>query len=164
MTSGVRSKVHVVLLVEDNVDLRELYASAMREAGLLVDEVSTVTEAIEVAGELRPDIVVLDRRLPDGDGWDVARALKASQSMNHVPIIAFTSHNQRADVESALVAGCDSFFEKGSTPDALVRHVRGMLGLPLENGDTLSDRTRDRSRPASSLASQFAGRRAGRTS
>lgn len=138
MTSGVRSKVHIVLLVEDNVDLRELYSGALRDAGLVVDEVGTVTEAIELAGTLRPDIVVLDRRLPDGDGWDVARALKASPSMNHVPIIGFTSHNQRADVESALVAGCDSFFEKGSTPASLVRHVRGMLGLPLERSKALS--------------------------
>jgi DNA-binding response OmpR family regulator len=131
MTSGVRSKLHVVLLVEDNLDVRELYAGAMREAGLVVHEVSTVAAAIEVAGDLRPDIVVLDRRLPDGDGWDVARAFKASPSMKLVPIIAFTSHTQRADVEGALVAGCDSFFDKGSSPDALVRHVRGMLGLPL---------------------------------
>ncbi len=80
MTSGVRRKVHVVLLVEDNADLRELYGNAMRDAGLLVDEVVTVTEAIELAERLRPDIVVLDRRLPDGDGWDVARALKASET------------------------------------------------------------------------------------
>jgi CheY-like chemotaxis protein len=138
MTSGVRSRVHVVLLVEDNLDVRELYAGAMREAGLVVDEVGTVTEAIKVAGELRPDIVVLDRRLPDGDGWDVARAFKASPSMKLVPIIAFTSHNQRADVETALVAGCDSFFEKRSTPESLVRHVRGMLGLPLERKKALS--------------------------
>jgi len=135
--SGVRTKVHVVLLVEDNADFRDLYGNAMREAGLLVDEVVTVTEAIELAERLRPDIVVLDRHLPDGDGWDVARALKASASeaMRRAPIIAFTSHKQRADVESALVAGCDAFVEKGCSPDSLVRHVRGMLGLPLEAGE-----------------------------
>ena len=138
MTSGVRPKVHCVLLVEDNADLRELYGDALRDAGLIVDEVATATEAIEVAAELRPDIVVLDRRLPDGDGWDVARSFKASQAMSQVPIIAFTSHNERADVESALVAGCDSFFEKGSTPEALVSHVRGMLGLPLQATSALS--------------------------
>jgi DNA-binding response OmpR family regulator len=132
MTSGVRSKIYVVLLVDDNADIRELYGSALREAGLLVDELVTVGEAMLLAEGLRPDIVVLDRRLPDGDGWDVARAFKASSTMSHVPIIAFTSHQQRADVESALVAGCDSFFEKGSRPEQLVRHVRGMLGLPLE--------------------------------
>ena len=89
-----------MLLVEDNADFRDLYGNAMREAGLLVDEVVTVTEAIELAERLRPDIIVLDRHLPDGDGWDVARALKASASeaTRHAPIIAFTSHKQRADI------------------------------------------------------------------
>jgi two-component system cell cycle response regulator DivK len=135
MTSGVRSKMCVVLLVEDNADLRELYGNAMRDAGLLVDEVVTVSEAIELAPRLRPDIIVLDRRLPDGDGWDVARAVKANESTCHVPIVAFTSHRERADVEGALVAGCDAFVEKGCSPHALVRHVRGMLGLPLEEID-----------------------------
>ncbi len=136
MTSGVRSKVFVVLLVEDNADHRELYGNAMRDAGLLVDEVVTVAEAIELAARLRPDIVVLDRRLPDGDGWDVARALKASDMTRETPIVAFTSHKQRADVESALVAGCDAFVEKGCPPASLVSHVRGMLGLPLENEES----------------------------
>ncbi|MDB4936118.1 MAG: hypothetical protein JWP87_3090 [Labilithrix sp.] len=135
MTSGVRSKLHIVLLVEDNADLRELYGNALRHSGLLVDEVVTVSEAIELAERLRPDIVILDRRLPDGDGWDVARALKASELMRDVPIVAFTSHRERADVEGALVAGCDAFVEKGCAPDSLVRHVRGMLDLPLDGFD-----------------------------
>ena len=137
MASGVRTKVYVVLLVEDNADLRDLYGNAMRDAGLFVDEVATVTEAIELAERLRPDIVVLDRGLPDGDGWNVARALKASSSaeMRRTPIIGFTSHNQRADVESALIAGCDAFVEKGCAPASLVRHIRGMLDLPLDATD-----------------------------
>ena len=135
VTSGVRAKLYVVLLVEDHADLRELYGNALRESGFLVDEVVTKSEAIEIAERLRPDLVVLDRRLPDGDGWDVARALKAEEATRHVPIIAFTSHNERADVEVALVAGCDAFVEKGCSTVALVRHVRGMLGLPLESVD-----------------------------
>jgi CheY-like chemotaxis protein len=148
MESGVRAKVCVVLLVEDNADVRELYGNAMRDAGLMVDEVVTVTEAIELAERLRPDIVVLDRRLPDGDGWNVARALKASTSeaMRRIPIVAFTSHNQRADVEGALIAGCDAFVEKGCSPDSLVRHVRGMLGLPLEIVDVYPTHVARRSR------------------
>jgi DNA-binding response OmpR family regulator len=133
--SGVRSKVHVVLLVEDNADLRELYGNAMRASGLLVDEVVTVTEAIALAERLSPDLVLLDRHLPDGDGWDVARALKANEATRTVPIVAFTSHRERSDVEGALVAGCDAFLEKGCSPDSLVRHVRGMLGLPLDGKD-----------------------------
>lgn len=134
-STGIRPKVHVVLLVEDNDDLRALYGSAMREAGFVVDEVVTVGAAIESAVRLRPDLVVLDRHLPDGDGWDFARFMKAKLDTKDVPIVAFTSHNERADVEVALVAGCDAFVEKGCATDALVRHVRGLLDLPLDYVD-----------------------------
>lgn len=135
MVSGVRAKVHLVLLVEDHPDLRELYGNALRESGLVVDECVTVSEALEMASRIRPDLVVLDRNLPDGDGWNVARAIKASADTKHASIVAFTAHKQRADVEVALVAGCDVFLEKGCAPDVLVRHVRGLLDLPLEGVD-----------------------------
>jgi CheY-like chemotaxis protein len=132
MKSGVHPKPYVVLLVEDDADVRELYGSALRRAELLVDEAATVAEAHKILARLRPDIIVLDRRLPDGDGWNVARAVKANEATRHVPIVGFTSHRGRADVEGALVAGCDAFLEKGCAPEALVRHVRGMLDLPLD--------------------------------
>jgi CheY-like chemotaxis protein len=118
--------------------VRELYATALRDAGLLVDEVSTLAEAMEVAPALRPDIVVLDRHLPDGDGWEVARLLKSSEVTRAIPVIAFTSAAGRSDVENALVAGCDVFLEKPCSAHALVRHVEGMLGLPLSDDERSS--------------------------
>lgn len=123
-------KATIVLFVEDDPDIRVLYGNALREAGLFVDEVVSVHEAVEVASRLRPDIVVLDRNLPDGDGWDVARDLKANASTKHIPIVGFTAHRTRGDMENALVAGCDMLLAKPCTPDSLVRHVRGLLGMP----------------------------------
>jgi DNA-binding response OmpR family regulator len=132
MASGIRSKLYVVLLVEDNADLRAIYATALRESRFIVDEARTKREGLDMGACVRPDIIVLDRGLPDGDGWDVARALKADERTQHAPIIAFTCHRERADVEVALIAGCDAFLEKGCSPFTLVQHVRGMLNLPLE--------------------------------
>ena len=123
-------KAALVLFVEDDPDIRVLYGNALREAGLFVDEVVSVHEAVEVASRLRPDIVVLDRNLPDGDGWDVARDIKANASTKHIPIVGFTAHRTRGDMENALVAGCDMLLAKPCTPDSLVRHVRGMLAIP----------------------------------
>jgi CheY-like chemotaxis protein len=131
--SGFRAKTKLVLLVEDDAEIRALYGGALRESGLFVDEVVTVAEALEVAARLCPDAIVLDRNLPDGDGWEVARRLKADEDTRAIPIIAFTSHQQRADVEGALVAGCDAFVAKPCEPRTLVEHVRGMLGLPLSS-------------------------------
>ncbi len=77
-------------------------------------------------------MIVLDRHLPDGDGWEVARKLKALPSLKNVPILGFTSMGQRSEVENALVAGCDVFVEKPCAPETLVRYVRGMVGLDVE--------------------------------
>jgi CheY-like chemotaxis protein len=129
--SGYRTKTRIVLFAEDNADVREVYALALRDAGLAVVEISSVAEALEIGPRLCPDLVVLDRHLIDGDGWDVARALKASPLTKNTPIIAFTASRGRGDVEGALVAGCDAFLEKPCTPDQLVRFALGLLELPL---------------------------------
>jgi two-component system, cell cycle response regulator DivK len=129
--SGYRPKARVVLFVEDHADLRDLHSFALREAGLFVAEVSSVSEGIEMAARLRPDLVILDRYLADGDGWDVARAVKASADTKHAQILGFTASRGRGDVEGALVAGCDAFVEKPCMPDQLVRFALGLLGLPL---------------------------------
>lgn len=129
--SGFRAKARIILFVEDDTDLRDFYSLALRDAGLFVAEVTSGLEAIEMAPRLRPDLVVLDRHLPDGDGWEVARALKASALTKDAQIIGFTASRGRGDVEGALVAGCDAFLEKPCTPEQLVRFSLGLLGLPL---------------------------------
>lgn len=129
--SGYRTKTRIVLFAEDNADVRELYALAMRNAGLAVVEVTSVAEAMQIAPRLCADLVILDRHLSDGDGWDVARAVKASPITKHASIIGFTASKGRGDVEGALVAGCDAFVEKPCTPEQLVRLALGLLELPL---------------------------------
>ena len=129
--SGCRPKARIVLFVEDHAELRELYSLALRDAGLFVAEVTSVMEAVEMAPRLRPDLVVLDRYLVDGDGWDVARAVKGSPHTKHAQILGFTASRGRGDVEGALVAGCDAFLEKPCTTEQLVRFSLGLLGLPL---------------------------------
>jgi two-component system cell cycle response regulator DivK len=135
LPSGVRTRLHVVLVVEDNADLRALYGHALRASGLAVVDVGSGREALARAEELGPDLILLDRQSPLDEGWAIARALKANPATCHVPIVAVATHHARGDVERALIAGCDAFLEKGSSADALVRYVRGMLGLPLDKTD-----------------------------
>ena len=137
--SGFRTRARIVLFVEDNADLREMYSQALRDGGLYVAQVATVEEAILVASRLRPDVVVLDRGLHDGDGWDVARALKNTAATKEAQILAFTACGGRDDVERALVAGCDAFLEKPCTPDQLVRMAVAMSDL-----ETASEEEEDR--------------------
>lgn len=132
MPSGVHLRASVVLFVEDNVETLELYAGALRREGLLVSEVTTLDDALAVAPSILPDLIVLDRNLPDGDGWDLVRRLRQLPSMKSTPVVAFTSSRGRADVEQALVAGCDVFLEKPCTQTTLVRHVKALLEIEEE--------------------------------
>src|SRR5205823_6181928 len=121
--SGVRAKARLVLIVEDDPEIRTLYGGALRAAGLHAEKVTTVDAALDVTSRITPDAIVLDRHLPDGDGWDVARRLKSRDATRHVPIIAFTSHQQRSDVAGAIAAGCDAFVAKPCDPATLIGHV-----------------------------------------
>lgn len=127
--SETRNGEVLVLFVDDDPEVRALHVAALRDNGFLVDEAVTAEEAIDVAPSLHPDVIVLDRHLPDGDGWEVARKLKALPSLRDVPILGFTHMGQRSDVETALVAGCDVFIDKPCAPETLVRYVLGMAGL-----------------------------------
>lgn len=131
-----------MLFVEDDADLRALYAPELREAGLYVTEVASVAEGIAAGHRLCPDLVVLDRFLVDGDGWEVARALKASSRTRIAPILGFSASNGRGDIERALVAGCDAFLEKPCDPEMMVRFSLGLLGLPLPEDGSLAAKRR----------------------
>jgi DNA-binding response OmpR family regulator len=118
----------VVLLVEDNDDARELYAAALREAGYYVVEAEDVASAQSAVDALSPDVVVLDCRLPDGDGLAVLQTWRASRtSMEKVPVIILTASAHRQDVEAALLAGADQFVPKPCPANVLALHVKRAL-------------------------------------
>lgn len=119
---------NVVLVVEDDTDAKDLYASVLRSAGFEVVVARTAREALDYTVDRTPAIVVLDRKLPDRDGLELARAWRVSAGrLAKVPIIALTSFTTRPDVEAALVAGCDAFLAKPCPGDVLVAHVTKLL-------------------------------------
>src|SRR4051812_38620631 len=82
----------VVLLVEDNVDALDIYGAALRHAGYEVQEAATIKDATDAALSEPPDVVVLDCRLPDGDGLSLLeRWRKEGTAMRTVPVIVITA-------------------------------------------------------------------------
>lgn len=119
---------HMVLVVEDDPDAQFIYASCLRHAGFDVSAAGSAREAIEIARTRIPDLVVLDRRLPDRDGLDVLKQWRASGGrMARIPILALTSSTTRPDVDAMLRAGCDAFLAKPCSGDILVAHVMKLL-------------------------------------
>jgi len=85
-------------------------------------------EALKLAALLAPDIVVLDLGLPDIDGWEVARQLKANERTKALPIIALTGADLPHEVISAMRAGCDRHLAKPCAPAALLDAIERTNG------------------------------------
>jgi DNA-binding response OmpR family regulator len=114
----------VVLLVEDNVDALDIYASSLRHAGYHVVEAPTLEDARAAVQARRPDVVVLDCRLPDGDGLSMLeRWRRTGDAMREVPVIVLTASVHRQDVDAALLAGADQFVPKPCPGNVLALHV-----------------------------------------
>src|SRR5687767_11857999 len=120
MSSGYLRKV-VVLFVEDNEEVRDLYVEPLVAAGMSVRCARTI-DAAEACLEsgLVPDLIVMDRELPDGDGFTLAYRIKSDRTTSAVPIIGFTATSAGEAMRAAHSAMLDGFCAKPCPPDKLV--------------------------------------------
>ncbi|MCU1603278.1 MAG: domain receiver component of a two-component response regulator [Frankiales bacterium] len=98
-----------ILLVEDDGVARSLLARALRELGHVVAEASTCAEALEWTATWPPDVVLLDRFLPDGDGMSLLEQLKGDALTRDVPVVMVTSTPEREFVVQALRSGAHDY-------------------------------------------------------
>ncbi len=117
----------LVLIVDDFEDNRAMYAVYLTYSGFEVAEAADGEEALKVARQRTPDLIVMDLSLPLMDGWEATRRLKADERTRHIPIIAVTGHALASHSRGALDAGCDAFLAKPCLPDVLVKKVQELL-------------------------------------
>ena len=121
----------LVLLVEDQSDLRRLYAEQLMISGFDVIEAEDGAEAITHTTNRFPDVVLMDLSLPRVDGWEATRRLKSDDRTAHIPVVALTAHDGAGELQRATEAGCNWFVPKPCPPAALIAEVRRVLsGLP----------------------------------
>lgn len=101
-----------ILIVEDNEMNRDMLSRRLERAGHQPLIAETASRGIELARAERPDVVLMDLSLPDMDGRDATRSLRADPETASLRIIALTAHAMASDRESALAAGCDDFETK----------------------------------------------------
>lgn len=101
-----------ILLVEDNELNRDMLSRRLVRSGHTVTMAVNGEEALDMAREQQPDIVLMDMSLPVIDGWEATRRLRASAETAGLRIIALTSHAMSGDREKALAAGCDDYDTK----------------------------------------------------
>jgi DNA-binding response OmpR family regulator len=113
-----------ILVVDDAPDIRRLTSDYLTHAGFRVLTAGTVEAALRIARTERPDLLVLDLGLPDGDGLDVARAIRRTSS---TPIVMLTARTDEADTIVGLELGADDYVTKPFSPRELVARIRAVL-------------------------------------
>jgi DNA-binding response OmpR family regulator len=113
-----------VLVVEDEVKIRELLRSYLERAGLDVVTTGSGAEAITLAARAEPDLVILDLRLPDVPGEEVAREVRR---VGTVPILMLTAKSAQQDRIHGLEIGADDYVTKPFSPRELVLRVQAIL-------------------------------------
>jgi DNA-binding response OmpR family regulator len=116
-----------ILFVDDDASARAGFAQYLTANGFAVTVAATGDQALSAAHTLNINIVVLDLGLPDIDGWEVARQLKASAVTAHIPIIALTGADLPHERVSAMRAGCDRHLAKPCQPTELLATITRLL-------------------------------------
>ena len=116
-----------ILCVDDDPVSLKLARDVLQANGYETEEVTTGEEAVARATELRPDLIVMDIRLPGIDGLEATSRLKNAASTAGIPVLAVTAHAMPEDEERILAAGCQAYLAKPLRFAELVSVVTGML-------------------------------------
>lgn len=114
-----------VLVVDDQPNIVDMLATVLRFHGFEVSTAASTREALRAAAASRPDVVVLDVMLPDGDGFEVCRALRAED--HQVGVVFLTARDAPSDKIAGLTYGGDDYVTKPFSVDELVARVRAVL-------------------------------------
>jgi two-component system, cell cycle response regulator DivK len=120
--------VRTVLLVEDNETIRHAFRILLEDSGYAVMEAGSGQEALDQADAEPPAVILLDLGLPDINGLDVTRRLRASQRTRDVPVIALTGRALETDEHACLAAGCTAYLSKPIDSAGLLRKIDELAG------------------------------------
>jgi phosphate regulon transcriptional regulator PhoB len=141
---------HKILIIEDDRDIVEMLDYNLKEEGY--DTISALNgeEGIALAGNERPDLIILDIMLPIMDGFEVCRTLKKDDRVAHIPIIILSAKSQETDKVVGLELGADDYVTKPFSPRELIARARAILrrgreehvSNRIQRGQITIDRTR----------------------
>ncbi len=117
----------LILVIEDQEDNRRIMRDLLTSAGYEIIEAVTGEEGVTAAGTHRPALILMDIQLPDFDGYEATRRIKANPALSATPIIAVTSYALSGDDVKAYEAGCDAYVSKPFSPRALLAKIREFI-------------------------------------
>jgi CheY-like chemotaxis protein len=121
-----RAQRHV-LVVEDNLTTSEMFQEYLGLHGFRVSCAFNGREAIEAVARDCPDLVVMDIQMPEMDGFEAMRHLRANPALVRLPILAVTALASRAQIHECLTAGADDYLSKPIRMKELLTHINNLL-------------------------------------
>lgn len=132
----------VILVVDDEEDIRELVTYNLSKAGYSVMTAGTGEDALRLVAENKPMLLVLDIMLPGIDGLEVCRRLKSDATLSKTPIVMISALGEEKDVVAGLELGADDYVAKPFSPSVLLARVKSVIrrvgALPIAPDATLS--------------------------
>ena len=117
-----------VLIVEDNELNMKLFNDLLEAHGYRTLKTASGVEAIELARQHRPDLILMDIQLPEVSGKDVTAWIKSDDEIRHIPIIAITAFAMKGDEERIRSKGCEAYLSKPISVSKFVETVRTYIG------------------------------------
>lgn len=101
-----------ILIVEDNELNMKLFNDLLESKGYEIIQTANGLNAVELAREHKPDLILMDIQLPEVSGLEVTKWLKADDELAHIPVIAVTAFAMKGDEEKILEGGCEAYISK----------------------------------------------------
>ena len=101
-----------ILIVEDNELNLKLFRDLLEAHNYETFETKDGSEAVALAKNVKPDLILMDIQLPEISGLDITRRLKADEEVRHIPVVAVTAFAMKDDEEMILNAGCEAYMSK----------------------------------------------------
>ena len=118
----------LILVVDDTRDSRELFVEFLRLSGFQAEQAASGAEALDKAATLRPSAIVMDLEMPEMDGWEATRRLKADKQTRDIPVVALSAHVMEGARKKATEAGCSGFLPKPCYPTQVSEELQRVLG------------------------------------
>jgi len=116
-----------ILIAEDERDIRDLIEFTLTYAGHEVIKAANGAEAVDLAPQVKPDLILLDVRMPRMTGYEACRTLKSMDDVKDIPVIFLSAKGQQNEKDTGLDAGAYDYILKPFAPDYLTRRIAEIL-------------------------------------
>ena len=127
MTDAQESKDALILVADDDADIRDIVSFRLRRAGYETVEASNGDEALKLAHDRPPALCILDVMMPQVNGFEVVRELRGDASTEAIPILMLTASVQDKDIAKGFETGADDYLRKPFKTNELLDRVASLL-------------------------------------